>query len=66
LLWGFKYGNDLVPAKEEKAYRLSRANGNSIFGIERSGVLAKDPADSYIDYFSLLGTYYSRQNLHYE
>lgn len=48
LLWGFEYpgensGIDLVPAKEEKNYRVSKkgASGN-LFDLERLSVLAKD------------------------
>jgi radical SAM superfamily enzyme YgiQ (UPF0313 family) len=56
LLWGFSYTNknlsgntvfDLVQAKDEKEYRLSRiAKGATLYGLERSRVLAKDPASS--------------------
>jgi hypothetical protein len=58
LLWGSVYlaedgGDDLVPAREEKSYRLSRTSaGRSLFRLIRKTVLAKslnDPQtpDSY-------------------
>jgi radical SAM superfamily enzyme YgiQ (UPF0313 family) len=51
LLWGFSYRNknslggiDLVRAKDEKAYRASRAaEGGGVYGLERTSVLAGLP-----------------------
>ena len=64
LLWGYRYtGNDgntdLVQAKEEKAYRLSRTGENgTIYDLKRHSVLARNiSGDSdnipYISYFDL-------------
>jgi radical SAM-linked protein len=53
LLWGFRYGDTLVPAREDKAYRTSRQEG-TLFGLVRDGILAKPPdADGPEDYFCL-------------
>jgi radical SAM superfamily enzyme YgiQ (UPF0313 family) len=51
LLWGSVYqaedgGDDLVPAREEKSYRLSRTSaGRSLFRLTRKTVLAASPGD---------------------
>jgi radical SAM-linked protein len=51
LLWGAVYeaedgGDDLVPALEEKSYRVSRTSaGRSLLQLRRKTVLAKSPGD---------------------
>jgi hypothetical protein len=64
-LWGFRYGEKLIPAGEEKNYR--RTCSDTVFGLTRDEVLAKDPgSDGPVDYYSLYAGYYGRHNLHYE
>ena len=69
LLWGFGYGNaggetDYVPAREEKAYRLSRAGkGETLFSLRRACVLAKDIAgggalQGPVSYFDVYRAFY--------
>jgi len=54
ILWGFSYGADLVQAKDEKQYRLSHLNSTgSIYGLERSSVLARNTDGSPTSYFSI-------------
>ena len=61
LLWGFCYGNTDVPAKEEKSFRLNIIAGKNIFGLIRSGVLARNPnTGEPEDYFELYGKLYNQ------
>ena len=60
VLWGFRYGEKLVPFKDEKEYRHSVCNGKNCFGLTRDGVLAKKPnTGEPVDYFELYTSYYS-------
>jgi len=51
VLWGFRYGENFVPAKEEKQYRqtvlaaetAADAARKNLFGLTRDGILAKSP-----------------------
>jgi hypothetical protein len=60
LLWGFEYesacgGRDYVAAGDEKAYRLARrGDSRSVYGLCRTGVLAKsvDTRASYFDVYA--------------
>ena len=63
LLWGYAYagkdGNrDLIPAREEKAYRELRSGQSGIYGLERLEVLATKPdsneAESYFKVYPAL------------
>ena len=54
LLWGFKYYGLFIPAKEEKKHRISLQNKDTIYGIIREGVLAKNIENGEPeDYFSV-------------
>jgi len=55
VLWGFRYGENIVPAKDEKQFRLAavtsvdsavadvKPTGKNLFGLTRDGVFAKSP-----------------------
>jgi radical SAM-linked protein len=58
LLWGFRYGDEPVCAKEEKAYRSTL--GNSNYGLRRTKTLAKSPGNlnQGDDYFTIYRALY--------
>ncbi|MDR2553493.1 MAG: TIGR03936 family radical SAM-associated protein [Treponema sp.] len=57
LLWGFRYADSLVPAKEEKNWRIKKAAGN-LFGLTRRAVLASEKDAPPEDYFSIFRRFY--------
>jgi radical SAM-linked protein len=59
VLWGFRYGENRVLAKEEKTFRLN--SGKNLFDLTREGMLAKKSvkeAAEPVDYFELYREYY--------
>jgi len=74
VLWGFRYGGDFVPAKDEKQYRqtilaATGAAGKNLFGLTRDEIFAKspgtgdlsgEPAGKPVDYFDLYRSYYKK------
>jgi radical SAM-linked protein len=59
VLWGFRYGENRVLAKEEKAFRLK--TGKNLFELTRDGMLAKKTVKETaepVDYFELYREYY--------
>jgi radical SAM superfamily enzyme YgiQ (UPF0313 family) len=60
VLWGFRYGEAKVPAKEEKKYRES--SGKVLFELARDEIFAKNPeTGGPADYFSLYKAFYNGQ-----
>jgi radical SAM superfamily enzyme YgiQ (UPF0313 family) len=77
LLWGFRYGDSLVPAGEEKTFRQALTKGATLYGLVRDAVYARAPGTGEAaDYFDVYNALYSnpvnptiensRQNQHYE
>ncbi|MDR2701888.1 MAG: TIGR03936 family radical SAM-associated protein [Spirochaetaceae bacterium] len=57
VLWGFRYGENKVPAKEEKKYRESCEK--ALFDLARDEIFAKNPkTGGPVDYFTLYNAYY--------
>ncbi|MDR1306597.1 MAG: TIGR03936 family radical SAM-associated protein [Treponema sp.] len=74
LLWGFRYGDSVVAAGEEKTFRSAITNGATLYGLVRDAVYARNPGTGEAaDYFDVYNALYetsppgnSRQNQHYE
>jgi radical SAM superfamily enzyme YgiQ (UPF0313 family) len=64
LLWGFAYENgarvDLVPAREDKAYRAARFSGAHCYTLSRRAVFARAPSGGAASYFSAYRALYER------
>jgi radical SAM superfamily enzyme YgiQ (UPF0313 family) len=73
VLWGFRYGKDKVPSKEEKIYRESLipevskdlpyrlSGGKALFYLSRNEIFAKNPeTGGPVDYFTLYNAYYKK------
>jgi radical SAM-linked protein len=58
LLWGFRYGESIVPFKEEKNFRLAACKEKTLFELTRDGMMAANPqtgkAEDYFDVYRAL------------
>ncbi|MDR1143800.1 MAG: TIGR03936 family radical SAM-associated protein [Spirochaetaceae bacterium] len=63
LLWGFRYGDSVVAAGEEKTFRSAITNGATLYGLVRDAVYARNPeTGEAADYFDVYNALYTKNN----